>query len=301
MPNTETFTDAHGIAVAFYRWMPTGDPRAVVLIAHGASEYGARYDRFATFLTEHGYAVFAQDHRGHGHTAASTGAGKLGDDGWQGLVDDELEMAKLAKAAVPGVPVVLFAHSMGSFMAQSFIEQHGDQIDGIVLSGSSGSIDNLEGTIDLLDMIGADAGMDSSAPLFAGFNDQFAPARTEFDWLSRDPAEVDKYIDDPFCGEAMPLTLGFARGMLSSLLEAWKPENEARIPKDLPVLFITGEMDPVSQNAATVHALEQRYRDAGISDVTAKYYADARHELMNETNRVDVQDDVLAWIDRVTA
>lgn len=301
MPATEFFTDADGVAVAFYRWMPSGDPRAVVLIAHGASEHGARYDRFATFLTDNGFAVFAQDHRGHGNTAKATGAGQIGPGDWNSLIEDERELLELARAAVPGKKVVLFGHSMGSFLSQRYIQRYGDTIDGVVLSGSSGAIDNLEGTIDLIDLIAADAGLDSPAPLFAGFNDQFAPARTEFDWLSRDEAEVDKYINDPFCGDDMALTLGFAKGMLSTLHEAWNPENEKQIPKDLPVLFITGEKDIVSQNAATVHDLEARYKANGMTDVSGIYYPDARHELLNEINRDSVQQDVLAWIERVVA
>lgn len=301
MPAAEFFTDADGVAVAFYRWMPSGDPRGIVLIAHGASEYGARYDRFATFLTEHGFAVFAQDHRGHGNTAKATGPGKIGPGDWNALADDQKQLVAIAKDAVPNVPVVLFGHSMGSFMSQRYIQRYGDSIDAVVLSGSGGEIDNLEGTIDLIDMIAADAGIDSPAPLFAGFNDQFAPARTEFDWLSRDEVEVDKYINDPFCGDDIPLTLGFAKGMLSTVLEAWKPENENLIPKDLPVLFITGEKDIVSQNAATVHALEARYKANGMTNVTGLYYPDARHELLNEINRDSVQQDVLEWIERVIA
>ncbi|MEY2398499.1 MAG: hypothetical protein QOJ00_1673 [Actinomycetota bacterium] len=301
MPESLSFNDAQGVAVAYYRWNPEGAPKAIVLIAHGASEHGARYDRFATFLAAHGYAVFAQDHRGHGHTGTATGAGIIGPGGWQALVDDQHELVTLARAAVQNVPAVLFAHSMGSFLAQRYIQQYGNEIDGVVLSGSAGGLDNVEGTIELIDMVAADAGMDSPAPSFPGLNDAFAPARTDFDWLSRDEAEVDKYIADPFCGDNNPLSLGFARGMLATALEAWKPENEAAIPKDLPVLFITGENDPVSQSAATVRALEQRYRDLGIKDVTARYYPDARHELLNEINRDDVQNDVVAWIDRVVS
>ena len=295
MPETEFFTDSDGVAVAFYRWMPTGDPKAIVLIAHGASEHGARYDRFASFLAQHGYAVFAQDHRGHGNTAKSTGVGIGGPRNWDGVIDDQHEMVQLARAAVPGVKAVLFAHSMGSFIAQGHVQKYGDEIDGLILSGSAGSMGDVKGTLELLDAIIPDAGADSPAPTFATFNEQFAPTRTEFDWLSRDPAEVDKYIADPFCGDDMPLSLGFARGMLACLADAWA--NEASLRRDLPVLFITGEMDPVSTNASTVRLLEQRYRDLGMTEVTALYYPGARHELLNETNRDDVQNDVLAWIE----
>ena len=296
MPEAEYFTDKDGVAVAFYRWMPSGSPKAVVLIAHGASEHGARYDRFASFLTTHGYAVFAQDHRGHGNTAKATGVGVAGPGGWDGILTDEHELNALARKAVPGVPVVLFGHSMGSFISQGYIQRYGDEIDGLVLSGSAGSMGDVKGTLDLLDAIIPDAGADSPAPTFATFNDQFE-GRTEFDWLSRDQAEVDKYIADPFCGNDMPLSLGFARGMLSCLNDAWANEDSLR--RDLPVLLITGDLDPVSSNAATVHELEDRWKALGMKDVTALYYPEARHELLNETNRDDVQNDVLAWIDRV--
>ncbi|MEY2424442.1 MAG: hypothetical protein QOI61_14 [Actinomycetota bacterium] len=300
MGEIEYFTDKHGVSVGFCRWMPTGSARGIVCIAHGASEYGARYDRFAKFLTANGLAVFAHDHRGHGHTAKATGVGIVGPGGWDGILEDQHELVQLARAAVPGVKLVLFAHSMGSFIGQAYIQRYSDEIDGVVLSGSSGGTgaEDTKGTLELLDAIIADGDADSPAPTFAAFNVQFEPARTTFDWLSRDPDEVDKYIADPLCGDDMPLTLGFVREMVASLGNA--AEGEDRIRKDLPVLFITGEMDPVSQNASTVHLLEQRYRDKGITDVAALYYPEARHELLNETNRDDVQADVLAWINRVT-
>ncbi len=301
MPETLFFTDADGIDVAYYRWNPDDAPRGVVLIAHGASEHGARYDRFASFLASNGFAVFAQDHRGHGNTGKTTGAGIAGPNGWNGVIEDQHELNVLARAAVPDVPVVLFAHSMGSMMAQRYIQLYGDEIDGVVLSGSTGDMGDLAGTIELLDAIAKDAGPDTPAPGFSTFNDGFAPARTDFDWLSRDPAEVDKYIADPFCGDSNPLSLGYVGGLMSTLKDAWDPANESQLRKDLPVLFITGELDPVSQQASTVRLLEQRYRDHGVNDVTALYYPEARHELLNETNRDDVQADVLGWIERVTS
>ncbi|MBA2609156.1 MAG: alpha/beta hydrolase [Actinobacteria bacterium] len=299
MPETLTFTDTDGVDVAYYRWNPDGEPRAVVLIAHGASEHGARYDRFASVLATNGFAVFAQDHRGHGNTGKSTGVGIAGPNGWKGVVEDQHELNALARAAVPGVPVVLFAHSMGSMLAQRYIQLYGGEIDGVVLSGSTGDMGDLGGTIELLDAIAKDAGEDTPAPAFTTFNEPFAPARTDFDWLSRDPTEVDKYIADPFCGDGNPMSLGYVRGLMATLQEAWDPANESQLRKDLPVLFIAGELDPVSQQASTVRLLEQRYRDHGLTDVTALYYPEARHELLNETNRDEVQADVLAWIERV--
>lgn len=293
-----TFTDAHGVAVTYYRWDPSGTPRAIVLIAHGASEHGARYDRFANFLTDNGFVVYAQDHRGHGETGKANGVGVTGPGGWDALVDDQLELVHLARGEHAGLKVVLFAHSMGSMMAQRFVQLHGAEIDGLVLSGSTGGIEGIDGIVEMLASVPPE-GEDAPFPLSGGFNDQFADARTDFDWLSRDETEVDKYIADPFCGDNNPLTLGYAKGMLGLLSEAWKSENEANVPSDLPVLFITGEQDPVSGNATSIRALEARYRDAGVKDVTALYYPEARHELLNETNRDAVQGDVLAWLNRV--
>ncbi len=209
-----------------------------------------------------------------------------------------MSSSRSARREVPDVPVVLFAHSMGSFMAQAYLQRYSDEIDGVVLSGSMGGMENISGTVELLDAVIAAGNADDPAPSMSTFNDQFPDARTGFDWLSRDAAEVDKYIADPFCGDNHPLTLGYMRGMLALLAETWSEGPKLR--PDLPVLFITGEMDPVSQNASTVRLLEQRFRDAGVTDVTALYYPEARHELLNETNRDDVQADVLAWINRVT-
>jgi alpha-beta hydrolase superfamily lysophospholipase len=272
-----------------------------VLVAHGASEHSGRYDRFASLLVEHGYTVWAIDHRGHGATSASTGVGRTGPGGWGAMVDDLGELAAAARASAPGVPLVLFGHSMGSFLAQLFVQRRGDEVDALVLSGSAGAIDALDDTIAVLEAVVADGGGDQPAPLFAAFNTPFEPARTPFDWLSRDPDEVDRYLADAWCGDDHPLTLEFALDMLRHLAEAWSPDNEARIPRDLPVLLITGEADPVSDGARTVRELEARYRALGLTDVTAHYFAEARHELLNERNRDEVQAIVAAWLDRVTA
>jgi alpha-beta hydrolase superfamily lysophospholipase len=156
---------------------------------------------------------------------------------------------------------------------------------------------DMNALVEMLDAVIADAGADTPSPGLGGLNEQFNDARTTFDWLSRDEAEVDKYIADPFCGDDIPLSLGFTRGMLAAFAGAVASDTPVR--KDLPVLFITGEMDPVSENAKTVRELEARWREYGVTDLTALYYPEARHELLNETNRDDVQNDVLAWIERV--
>jgi alpha-beta hydrolase superfamily lysophospholipase len=291
------FTDSAGVEITYRRWLPAGDPKAIVVIAHGASEHSGRYARFAEYLNGRGYAVYADDHRGHGLTARVTGVGKGGPGGWNAMVEDERELCELARADLGALPVVLFGHSMGSFMAQLFFQRYGATLAGLVLSGSSG------GMAGSLDMVGVLETMppDDPAPIFGPLNASFEPARTPFDWLSRDEAEVDKYVADPMCGDDAPLTIGFVVEMLKGGADTWSPENEKRVPPDVPVLLITGEADPVSVGGVTVRQLEERYRSYGVKDITGLYYPDARHELLNETNRDAVQDDVADWLDRVIA
>lgn len=295
-----TFTDAHGVDISYRTW-PVDSPRGVVLIAHGASEHSGRYDRFAQYLNGRGYTVYGIDHRGHGATSAATGVGVAGAGGWSAIVDDLRELVGLARAEAGGAPLVLFGHSMGSFLSQLFIQRHGSEIDGVVLSGSSGGIAALDDTIALLESIAAGGQGGDPAPIFGPLNAAFEPGRTPFDWLSRDEAEVDTYIADPWCGDNAPLTIDFVVEMMKGGRETWDPDAERQVPSDLPVLFITGEADPVSEGGATVRQLEARYDANGVKDIEARYYPDARHELLNETNRDQVSADVADWLDRVTA
>ena len=301
MDKLDTFTDADGVEISYRTWLPEGAARSVVVVSHGASEHSGRYARFAGVLTDLGHAVYAVDHRGHGATAAATGVGKAGPRGWDGIVDDLDQLIDVARERTGDLPVVLFGHSMGSFLAQIYTQRHGDRLAGLVLSGSAGAMEGIQDTVAMLEAMVAQGAGDEPAPIFGPLNAGFEPARTPLDWLSRDDEEVDKYVADPLCGDDAPLTIAFVSDMMSQAAHAWDPANEARIPKDLPVLLITGEADPVSQGAVTVRQLEARYREAGISDVTGLYYPDARHELLNETIRDQVHDDVAAWLDRVVS
>ena len=299
MNELRTFTDADGVDISYRTWRAESAPKAVVEIAHGASEHSGRYERFAEFLTGRGYSVYALDHRGHGKTAAATGVGQAGPRGWDGMIDDIEELRSLAADENPGAPVVLFGHSMGSFLAQMYVQQYGERLAGLVLSGSSGGMEGLADAVTALDAMVAGGAGDEPARILGGFNAGFEPARTPYDWLSRDEAEVDKYVADPMCGDEAPLTMGFVADMMRHGMNAWEPANEARIPSDLPILMITGEADPVSDGAKSVRELEARYQAEGIKDVTALYYPEARHELLNELNRDAVHEDVASWLDRI--
>ncbi len=279
------------------QWMPNGSPRAAMIIAHGAAEHSARYERLATALADAGYATYAPDHRGHGETA--TTHGWAGEDGWTHMVNDLHTLAKHVQREHPSAPLFLMGHSMGSILAQHVIQQQGEIYRGVVLSGSFGTLDGLEHLLPMVDTLAQGEGAQQPSELFgqmfAGFNTPFQPARTGFEWLSRDEAEVQKYVDDPACG--FPFSNQLVADFIHGMDDAWKPENERRIPQDLPVLFISGALDPVGGNMASVNALAERYRANGLRDVTVTFYPEARHELLNETNRDEVQRDLIAWLD----
>lgn len=290
-----TFSSGDGFDVFYRRWSPSGDPTLVVLIAHGLSEHSARYARVAEALASDGYAVYALDHRGHGRTAASTGAGKAGAAGMEGVLDDIARLEAIASEEHPSVPVVLFGHSMGALLAQAYVERDGKGLAGLVLSGSPGVDGAASELADGL-RAAADGGMaDEPMPALAAFNEGFEPARTPYDWLSRDDSEVDLYVADPLCGDEMPATFGFLADLLAMAVDAMEPAGIARIPGALPILLLTGEADPVSAGAANVRVLEARLREAGLA-VESKYYPGARHEVLNETNRGEVEADLRDWL-----
>ncbi len=284
-PDTFTFTSkADGTVVACYRWMPKGPPKAVVQIAHGMAEHGARYSRFAGALCDAGFGVFANDHRGHGKTGADTDSlGDFGTAGWGGLVADLVQYAQAIRQDQAQCPLILFGHSMGSFAAQQFVLDNSDLIDGLILSGSS-AVDQLAA----LAASGADVSFDA-------FNAPFAPARTDFDWLSRDPEEVDAYVADPWCG--FQVADESMMGLMMSGADAADPAKLGAIRKDLPILVFSGAMDPVHGGQEFLNLVVQRYQDAGIGDLALKYYEDGRHEMLNETNRDEVTADIIAWLD----
>ncbi|MBV9950711.1 MAG: alpha/beta hydrolase [Acidimicrobiia bacterium] len=292
-----TFTDPDGVEVFYRRWLPDGAPQRTVLVAHGMSEHSGRYDRFAQLLRSDGAAVFAPDHQGHGRTASATGPGRTGPSGFDGIIEDVDQLASLATESVDtDVPLVLFGHSMGAAIALRYAVVHGDRLDALILCGTPGGGPEVAELAEGLRQA-VDAGMaDEPVAALDVFNEAFEPARTKFDWLSRDEAEVDAYIADPLCGDGMPMTYGFLAGFMGAMAGSTEPEGLARIPASLPTLLITGEQDPASNMAAGVRDLEAGLR-AGHDDVTAIYYPGARHELLNETNRDEVQGDVTRWID----
>lgn len=280
-----TFTGRDGTVITAYRWEPAGSPRGVVQLAHGMGEHLLRYDHLAMTLAGAGFLVQGQDHRGHGATASSDDAlGQLGADGWNSLVDDINVLIERTHDRLPDVPIVLFGHSMGSFAAQQYLLDHSGRIAGLALSGTA-AIDLMEPGLDL------DRPIDLSA-----FNAPF-PHRTGYEWLSRDDAQVDAYVADPHCG--FGLDVEGVKAMFTRARDVADPERLAGIRKDLPVHIMVGDRDPVSGQLALVNVLVDRLRGTGLTDVTLTVWPEARHEIFNETNRDEVEADLLAWLDRV--
>jgi alpha-beta hydrolase superfamily lysophospholipase len=274
---------AHDVALTAYRWDPSGTPRGIVQLTHGMGEHLLRYEPLAGALTAAGFVVIGQDHRGHG--ASAQGAwGVLGEGGWDELVRDIGRVSDAARADFPDLPLVLLGHSMGSFAAQQYVLDHSEELAGLVLTGTA-VLDLLEPALDLSQP------MDLSA-----FNAPFEH-RTGYEWLSRDTAQVDRYVADEQCGFGLSDVDG--RQMFASARQVADPARLAGLRRDLPVWIAVGEHDPVNGQLALVNPLVQRLQDAGLSDVTLVVYPGARHEVFNETNRDEVVADLLAWLDRV--
>jgi alpha-beta hydrolase superfamily lysophospholipase len=296
---------ADGAELCIHRWLPEGAPRGVVQVAHGLAEHGARYARLAAALAQAGYAVCADDHRGHGQTARSDDdLGFFAErDGWRTCVEDLWRLNRRIAADHPGLPIVLLGHSMGSFLAQQLMSERGDALAGVVLSGSGGKPDAMAAAGRLfarferlrLGARGRSAAI--NALTFGAFNKPFRPARTPFDWLSRDAAEVDKYAADPRCGFVATTQLWI--DLLDALGDVTGAARQARIPKRLPIYVISGSEDPVGANTKSVRRLLQDYRALGLERVSHRFYEGARHELLNETNRDEVTRDLIAWLDGV--
>ena len=290
----------HGLIRA-YTWEPQGEVKAIVQFVHGIAEHGLRYDEYARVLNEQGILVVAEDHMGHGGSLGKDGIKGYFHGGWMTAVADTYQLLKDTMAAYPGVPYFLYGHSMGSFMARTILWNYPDSgITGAILSGTAWQ----PGLVLKLGQLVAKReakkrGETKVSPLvsnlmFGSYNKGFADVRTPHDWLSRDREVVQRYEDDPLCG--FDATTGLARDMLQGIEMIQQKENLAKMKKDLPVLFIAGDKDPVGADGKGVKQAFSAFRSCGMQDLTLKLYPGARHEMHNETNKNDVFSDVIGWI-----
>lgn len=302
-------TGKYNQSIYVSKWTPKNNaPKAVIQLAHGMAEHIARYGEFAEKLAAAGYAVYGNDHRGHGKTAGSLeNVGYFADeDGFNVVVEDMKLLTDTIKKENPGLPVFLFGHSMGSLLSRSYITRFGSDLKGVVLSGTAANAGLLGSVATLLAKIECKTkGRKTPSNLlngmvFGAFNKPYKPARTDFDWLSRDNEQVDLYVNDPYCGAVF--TAGFFYDFFTGLTEMFKNENTLKVPKELPMYIFSGELDPVGgKKGKTVTKTAEIYKKAGIQDVELKIYAGARHEMLNEINKEEVYKDVIQWFDKKLA
>lgn len=305
MARTEHFyfaSHAPGRQIHGVRWLPEGQPRAVLQITHGMVEYIERYQDFAQWLNERGFLVTGHDHLGHGNSIRTKADyGYFADEDANGTVlADVHRLTQLTKESYPGLPYFLLGHSMGSFYARQYLCQHGEELDGAIIMGTGCQPRMLVRAGKLLTtLVAAVKGWHHRSKLvtnvaFGGYNKRFEPVRTPKDWLTRDEAIVDAYIADERSG--FIFTLNAYHAMFTGIDRLYDKNLLACIPKDLPVFFVAGEEDPVGDFGKGVRRAAQICRDAGVQKVDLKLYPNDRHEILNELDRQKVYEDLLRWM-----
>jgi len=283
------------------------EPKAIVQVLHGMAEYGSRYARLAEALGAAGYTTYAHDHRGHGKSVANgVPPGHMADDdSWNRIVEDAHGVNQEIAKRHPGVPIIVLGHSMGSWVLQQLLFEYPSDMIAAALSGSNGkpppiaALGKLVARIERMRVGKRSPSSIMQKLSFDEYNKAFAPNRTEFDWLSRDPEEVDKYVADPLCGFGVSTQAWI--DFLAGLDRVAKPTNVAKVPKGMPLYLFAGDRDPVGDFGKGMKNLYDAYKRAAIFDVRLKLYPDGRHEMLNETNRQEVTDDFIAWCDEIVA
>ena len=290
----------YGVILNCCIWEPDKQPKGIVQIIHGVAEYAQRYDHFASFLTEHGFLVVAEDHPGHGETVTPDNLGYL-TGGWMNAVNGVHKLYETIHHDYPDLPYYMLGHSMGSFLLRTYLFTYHSSISGAVISGTGwqpaiilplGRLICKEEAARLGD---ASFSQLLNTMMFGGYNKKFSPQRTIFDWLSTDNAVVDKYIEDSLCG--FPISIQLCTEMMKGLSMIQKNENLSRMQKELPIYFFSGEEDPVGDMGAGVHKTITAFQDAGMKDVSYKLYPGMRHEALNEIGKEQVYQDVLQWLE----
>lgn len=302
--NSFYFPSSDGIhQIHASQWLPEGQPRGVVQIVHGISEYIDRYDRFARFLAEQGFLVCGEDHLGHGLTGDADGifGWFAAEDGWGKVLSDIHTLRETVGAQCPDVPYFLFGHSMGSFLTRNYLLRWPGTVDGAVLSGTGQEpLPTVRaGRVLTTALVKAGKGKERN-PLvlylsLGAYNRNFKPNRTSVDWISRDEAVQDAYLADRFC--RFTPTTGMFHDMLGGLLVIGDPKQLTAMEKSTPIFFLSGDHDPVGQMGKGVVKVYDMFKAAGCTDVTLKLYQGGRHEMLNELNYEQVQKDALAWLE----
>lgn len=285
-----------------FKWVPEHEIKAVLQISHGMLEHMERYDVFATYMAEHGVLVAGNDHLGHGNSVISEdNRGYFGEsDGNHALIEDMHLLMNIMKNENPDVPYFMLGHSMGSFLTRQFITVYGNEIDGVIISGTGQQSSGLiKFGIFVTKIIASVRGWDYRSKFvdflaLGGNNNRFKPARTKFDWLTRDDDIVDNYISDSRIN--FIFTLNGFYNLFKSMLIMNEQTGLERIPKSLPMLFLSGDSDPVGKFGEDVVKAVEIYKKSGMKDISMKLYKGDRHEILNELDREQVYEDILMWV-----
>lgn len=290
--------------ICYYRYTPETEIRGVFQLVHGMAEHGERYEGFAEYLCERGFAVYIHEHVGHGGSAANKQGLGLFMDAKQAavMVEDARKMSEIAKSENEGKKLILFGHSMGSFVVRLYAAKYSNEIDGLVICGSGAKNKLAPIARVLIKTMKLFKGKDYKSKLidklsFGKFNDRYDNAKTAFDWLSRDERVVNEYIASDYCGFLFSLD-----GMLMLLdvnVNSNRPETFKAVRPSLPILIVSGDMDPVGEYGEGVRQVYKSYLDAGIQNCAMKLYPGARHEILNETNKQEVYADIFEFADKL--
>ena len=286
--------------LAYNVFRPIGEVKGGVAIVHGMAEHRKRYVAFAEYLAENGYGVVTYDLPGHGESAGET-LGYFGDDGWQELVDSADRAVARVKKEFPGVPVILFGHSMGTMISRCYLQKHADEVDAVVLSGAPNWQPAANAGIALGKVLRRLRGKQGHSKLMdqlvtGNFNKSVKNAKTPVDWLSKNEKNVQAYLEDPNCG------FGFTiQGYLDELegmrqmhqVELYSGENPT-----LPILFVAGQEDPCIGGMEGLEDSMNTLKEAGYKNITFKLYPNMRHEILQEEDRERVYRDIKNWIDQ---
>ena len=285
-------------------WENVTEPKAIVQIFHGMGEHSKRYSDFALFLNSQGFIVYACDQRGHGKTADSPHLlGYIGQNGFHAIVEDQYIITQEIKTAYPNLPVIIFGHSFGSFIAQEYLIHYGQEIHAVILSGSAlqkGLQIQLGAFIAACEYCFRDETKEDQLATFLAFssyNKKFNDSASKFRWLSSDKEQVHKYEKDPYCGSVFPVN--FYYHFLKGLKTLYKRDKLIKIRKNLPVLILSGENDPVGNYSQSVKKLYHFYQNLGLTQVTLKIFSGMRHELTNEMNKKEVYLWLANWLNKL--
>jgi len=299
-----TMQSPTGAALALYQLRAEGEPRGVVHINHGLAEHAARYGAFALHLSRRGYHVYAQDHRGHGRTSAPDAPPRVF-GGWDKVLDDAAAVNQRIRSDHPGLPIVIFGHSLGGEVALGAIVRAPETVKAAAIWNANVTLGPMTTVMRLLlgleSLVGG-AGRPSgvmNALTFADWNRRFRPNRTRFDWLSSDPDAVDAYVADPLCG--WPASIAMWRDISRGIDFAGSPANLRRLPKDMPIQLVGGGQDPATDGGKAVAALADRMTRAGLRGVETTILPEARHETLNEREKEAAYALFADWADRAVA